>query len=134
MKSGVLPRDHLDHPQNRKKYLFDTIDLFPLIHSFKFQSSFLSCTGNEPIFTTKCKDFTGCLDYIFFTPNTIDCIDALEMPFGIDKSEAEKFDFIPNKDYPSDHLPLVARFKFPTASTAEEEESDDSSVEEEEET
>lgn len=81
-------------------------------------------------FTTKCPDFQGPLDYIFYTFETCNCIGFLEMPyvfkpamksgtgtFNLQKVENVKlssndFPFIPNDVYPSDHLAIGGIFEF----------------------
>jgi len=102
---GILEKDHIDHPTNTRAYFFTQHPLDSLEHKLNLKSAYKEILGEEPPWTTKCADFVGCLDYIFYSG--LDPINILEMPYG-DKSES--LSFIPNQDFPSDHLPLVARF------------------------
>jgi len=101
-----LDKEQMDHPKHTRSYFFTEHALGTLRHEIPFQSAYQRILGAEPPWTTNCADFTGCLDYIFFA--NLNVISVLKMPYG-DKSE--EFGYIPNQDFPSDHLPLVARFQ-----------------------
>lgn len=73
-----------------------------------FHSAYYQQWNQEPIATNINPPFIGCLDYIFFTPRKIhlQSIEEITIP-----SQIKTFG-IPNKYYPSDHLPLIANFGF----------------------
>ena len=62
----------------------------------------------EPKYTNYTKGFKDCLDYIFIN-NKLNVISVLE---EIPISHYKKYDGFPNKDNPSDHIPLMAEIKF----------------------
>jgi CCR4-NOT transcription complex subunit 6 len=55
------------------------------------------------------EEFTGTLDYMFYTPNTLDVTKILQLP---SEQEMKEIGTLPNVDFPSDHLPLCAEFTF----------------------
>jgi len=65
---------------------------------------------HEPLFTNFGENFTGTLDYIFYTANSLVPTELLELP--------EKEDVtvnghgMPNSRWPSDHISLMAEFAF----------------------
>jgi len=72
-------------------------------------SSVYACTRGEPPFTNYTPDFTGTLDYIFFSPSGhIRPVSFLELPDADSPSVAGG---LPNYQHPSDHLPIGAEFE-----------------------
>ena len=82
-------------------------------------------------FTTKCPDFQGPLDYLFFTRKTLECKGYLEMPYALktdnhngnndnnnnnnnnnEKPTSNDFPYIPDAVWPSDHLAIGGIFEF----------------------
>jgi len=53
--------------------------------------------------------FRDYIDYIFYTPNTID-VEWMRDTLTKEEKEKEKEWGIPNLNHPSDHFPQVARF------------------------
>lgn len=73
----------------------------------------------EPPLTSKTPTFAGCLDYIWLSPQHMDVLRTLEMPYEHpargrpwrDPLIDIAFPPIPNEDYPSDHLALAAEIR-----------------------
>mmetsp|Transcript_13707 Transcript_13707/g.18821 ORF Transcript_13707/g.18821 Transcript_13707/m.18821 type:complete len:566 (+) Transcript_13707:94-1791(+) len=65
---------------------------------------------HEPLFTHVGADFTGTLDYIFYTANSLTPTKLLELP---DLSQVQiNGHRMPNTQWPSDHLAIMAEFMF----------------------
>lgn len=90
-----------------------------------FQSSSVSAWGKEPPATNHTHEgFSGCLDYIFYTPHLLDVIKALEMPYNWCREDTERvsipfhqFPPIPDATWPSDHLAVGAVFAWSDTSS-----------------
>ena len=80
---------------------------------------------HEPVFTNSTSDFTGTLDYIFYTSNSLITSSCLELPSLADlrKSAAGGGgagggaaggggSAIPNPEWPSDHVALMCELRF----------------------
>eukprot|EP01025_Chloroclados_australasicus_P006513 TRINITY_DN12093_c0_g3_i4.p1 TRINITY_DN12093_c0_g3~~TRINITY_DN12093_c0_g3_i4.p1 ORF type:complete len:451 (-),score=30.94 TRINITY_DN12093_c0_g3_i4:1842-3194(-) len=63
----------------------------------------------EPMYTNVTQDFTGTLDYLFYTTNSLVPVALLELP---SRTELQPYPNtgLPNATYPSDHLALMAEF------------------------
>lgn len=59
--------------------------------------------------TIKTNQFTGTVDYIFYSSNSIRRKRILKLP---SKSQLNKYPSLPNDRYPSDHLDLYAEFEY----------------------
>ncbi|KAG6499146.1 hypothetical protein ZIOFF_038902 [Zingiber officinale] len=70
-------------------------------------SSLYATNGGEPPFTNCTPDFTGTLDYIFFSACRLKPVSLLEVP-GRDSPDI--VGGLPNYHHPSDHLPIGAEF------------------------
>ena len=82
-------------------------------HSLALRSAMKHVNGSEPAMTTvkgKPSDFEGCLDYIFYSSNSAEAVQALRIP----PRDALKSinGGIPNGIIPSDHVPLGAVIQF----------------------
>ena len=75
---------------------------------YKMTSVYKKILKREPKYTNYTKGFKDCLDYIFIN-NKLNVISILE---EIPISHYKKYDGFPNKDNPSDHIPLMAEIKF----------------------
>jgi hypothetical protein len=75
----------------------------------------------EPPFTNYTSNFKGCLDYIFFS-NDLERIERLVLPTE-QELKAKGVSGLPCESFPSDHLPLLCRFR---QSTFEENKPQDS--------
>lgn len=61
----------------------------------------------EPAFTNCTPEFTGTLDYIFFSPYHLKPVSLLELP---SPSSLDVMGGLPNYSHPSDHLPVGSDF------------------------
>ena len=99
----TLPRDPSVKPLIR--------ELCNPCRDLKLRSAYKSVTGAEPT-TTNLKGppvgFTGCLDYIWH--HGIDAVSVL--PIGSVAELSAEGGGVPNSKYPSDHVPIGARFQF----------------------
>ena len=66
--------------------------------------------GGEPAFSLLSHDFCGTLDYIFYDTNLLQPIGLLEMPSKADCHHTA-VPFMPNPNWPSDHVPIMAAFR-----------------------
>merc|ERR1712154_260014 len=82
-----------------------------------WKSAYKEACGFEPIMTTKSPDYWGVSDYIFISRNCT-ALSYLELPYHDENvhrgdQKSEQFPTFPNKDHPSDHLPLVCDIRLP---------------------
>ncbi|CAN8069288.1 unnamed protein product [Agarophyton chilense] len=85
-----------------------------LSHNLHLRSAY-SLTGSEPAFTNYTHNFVGVLDYIWFGADSVLPVAILEVPderslFG-KEAETDSEDGIPNAQWSSDHVALVAEFQ-----------------------
>jgi len=66
--------------------------------------------GKKLLFTTKTDTFCETLDYVWYTKSNLELAGVLEMPYQ-DK-QADRFPFVPSREYPSDHLAVGSEFRF----------------------
>ncbi|XP_074582973.1 carbon catabolite repressor protein 4 homolog 4 isoform X1 [Curcuma longa] len=85
------------------QYLVSTSEAAPI----KLCSLYATANGGEPPFTNCTPDFTGTLDYIFFSATRLKPVSLLEVP-GPDSPDI--VGGLPNYNHPSDHLPIGAEF------------------------
>jgi CCR4-NOT transcription complex subunit 6 len=78
-----------------------------LIHHLNLISAYSAIA--EPKYTNYTGHFIGVLDYIFYTRNLLRCSSCLDVD---DEMLLHKQTALPNQQYPSDHLPLVAEMEF----------------------
>lgn len=64
----------------------------------------------EPNFTNCTKDFFGALDYLFYTEDTLSPVALLELPG--EKDARAKYGGLPNTQWSSDHISLMAEFQW----------------------
>ncbi|GMJ02279.1 hypothetical protein like AT3G58580 [Hibiscus trionum] len=65
-------------------------------------------TTNEPLFTNCTRDFTGTLDYIFYTADSLTVESLLEL---LDEDSLRKDTALPSPEWSSDHIALLAEFR-----------------------
>ena len=74
-----------------------------------------SSTAGSPValcllqFTNWSKSFKGTLDYIFHTSESLVPVATLELP---DESDIARHNGLPNENWSSDHIALLAEFKY----------------------
>ncbi|KAF5832704.1 CCR4-NOT transcription complex, subunit 6-like protein [Dunaliella salina] len=118
LSGGELPTSHHDHPVTRRHAtaavsmsqppsslsVLWPLCTAPLTSSgIQLQSVYSAFCGKEPDITTRTATFSGCLDYIWITPQKLDVLDVLPV---------EDQGPIPNDQNASDHLPIGATLAF----------------------
>ncbi|KAL6649281.1 hypothetical protein ACP70R_013505 [Stipagrostis hirtigluma subsp. patula] len=63
---------------------------------------------NEPLFTNCTRDFTGTIDYIFYTADSLTVESVLEL---LDEDSLRKDTALPSPEWSSDHIALLAEFR-----------------------
>ncbi len=116
---GSLSSTHPHHPISRRPTLkkwFErnamSLHKFPAItfsHSLGLGSAYNDAMGREPIVTNYTADFKGAIDYIFYSKNNLKVDRVLDV---MDQSWLSKETALPNSEWPSDHISLVADFSF----------------------
>mmetsp|Transcript_8378 Transcript_8378/g.24020 ORF Transcript_8378/g.24020 Transcript_8378/m.24020 type:complete len:578 (-) Transcript_8378:263-1996(-) len=69
-------------------------------------------TYYEPKFSNVSRDFTGTLDYILHTSDALVPVGLLELPTMTELEERAANGKLPSSDYSSDHIALMAEFKY----------------------
>ncbi|KAE9619497.1 putative poly(A)-specific ribonuclease [Lupinus albus] len=64
---------------------------------------------NEPLFTNVTRDFIGTLDYIFYTADSLVVESLLEL---LDEERLRKDTALPSPEWSSDHIALLAEFRY----------------------
>lgn len=82
-----------------------------LSHPVPLKSAMFELLGNEPKYTSMKPDFSGCLDYIWYSGEIIPRKYLLFPEHRLVKGDSGG---IPNWFIPSDHLPLCINFSFQT--------------------
>jgi hypothetical protein len=89
-----------------------------LVMPLLFKSAYREALGQEPVYTNKKPDFEGCLDYIWYAEADSYAGSGLQLEGVLDLPAKEFVEAesggIPNSLFPSDHLPIMATFSFPT--------------------
>ena len=98
---GSVPGNHID--MGNRGYGNFTRD--GMAHPFKLQSAYK--TSDELAFTNYTPNFTGILDYIWYSTNALQ---VRELLGNVDEEYLQKVPGFPNHWFPSDHLALKADF------------------------
>jgi len=81
----------------------------PSTAGLELQSAHTTRGGLEPKFTNYTEGFKGCLDYITYCPDGLECTAVGDFPAeNVLKNEVA----LPNSLQPSDHLPVMCRIEF----------------------
>lgn len=83
-----------------------------ILHNLALKSSY-NCIGELP-FTNFTPSFTDVIDYIWFSTHALRVRGLLG---EVDPEYVSKFIGFPNDKFPSDHIPLLARFEFMKTNT-----------------
>lgn len=75
---------------------------------FHFQSAIGSVLGKEMDWSNRTEKFTDTIDYIFYYSTQLRPIQVLPCPELLQKYES----FLPNENFPSDHIPLGCRLEW----------------------
>ncbi|KAK4272621.1 hypothetical protein QN277_021149 [Acacia crassicarpa] len=75
---------------------------------FEQHRSRVDSATNEPLFTNVTRDFTGTLDYIFYTADSLVVESLLEL---LDDDSLRKDTALPSPEWSSDHVALLAEFR-----------------------
>lgn len=80
-------------------------------HPFSLRSAYAHIAGTQDdlIFTNYTPPFTGIIDYIWYSTNTLDAISLLGPP---DYDYLKRVPGFPNYHFPSDHIQIMAEFTF----------------------
>ena len=101
LASGTLPNDHSDLAE--RTYGNFTRD--GIAHPFSLKSSYANI--GELSFTNYTPGFTGVIDYIWYSTNTLQVTGLLG---EVDKEYLQRVPGFPNYHFPSDHLALLSEF------------------------
>eukprot|EP01138_Halocafeteria_seosinensis_P005161 gb/GECG01005276.1/.p1 GENE.gb/GECG01005276.1/~~gb/GECG01005276.1/.p1 ORF type:complete len:1109 (+),score=154.50 gb/GECG01005276.1/:1-3327(+) len=80
-----------------------------LSHDIPLVSSYAAVNGDEPSYTNVTRDYTGCIDYIWFSADALEAAGVLQMP-SLDELTHYAGSPLPNSQWPSDHLCLCTDF------------------------
>lgn len=80
-------------------------------HRLIKQRARLDSRYHEPLFTNVTKDFRGTLDYILYTNTSLQPTAVLELPLLEGEVLSKPDEQLPNAQYSSDHLALLAEFQ-----------------------
>jgi len=130
LSSGAVTSRHAELQKGAGKALKAEIvaAVEPLEHNLELASAYAAVQGEEPAFTNYTPTFQGTLDYIWYSARHFRAVSCFAVP-----SEGELFDAddssnplvhphgnkrgvpvrgLPNVQWPSDHLPMVAQLEF----------------------
>merc|ERR1719476_555157 len=78
-------------------------------HSLHMATAYETCNGREAQYTNYTEDFKGTLDYIWFSSETLAVLAISQVD---EESQLTQETALPSSTRPSDHVSLVATFKF----------------------
>ena len=100
-----------NHPGLR----YDPCNILPpaqqLRHGLMLQSAHVQCLGAEPPFTNYTTDFSGCIDYIWLSCESVAVSACYTIPTEEEIRELSDA-ALPHPQYPSDHFALCFDLKF----------------------
>ena len=107
LDKGRIPPDHPDLVgHSYGNFTKDGIE-----HPFNLRNvySALFGTPDELTFTNYTPTFTGVIDYIWYSANTLDAVEVLGPP---DYEYLKRVPGFPNYHFPADHIQIMADFAF----------------------
>ncbi|KAI1342271.1 endonuclease/Exonuclease/phosphatase [Xylariaceae sp. FL0016] len=99
-----------DHPDLRGR-TYGNFTETGIEHPFSLRNSYahLFGTPDELSFTNYTPTFTGVIDYIWYTTNTLDVVELLGPP---DSEYLKRVPGFPNYHFPADHIHIMSEFVF----------------------
>lgn len=94
------------------KHMYNTLKVSP---KFEFKqdlglaSAYAKVLGHEPSCTNVTHEFEGTLDYLWYSKRSLRPVSILDIPT---KDILKEETGLPSTKFPSDHLPLLCKFKF----------------------
>lgn len=112
LATGSVDPNHPDlaPPPGRRGPSILPNDTRDISHRLHLASAYRTATGAEPLFTDYTLGFQGTLDYLWHDPDTLRCAAVAQIPEVHELTAAG--DALPNAQYPSDHVMLIADFVF----------------------
>ncbi|CAJ2510560.1 Uu.00g095290.m01.CDS01 [Anthostomella pinea] len=107
LEKGRIPPDHPDLVgHSYGNFTRDGIE-----HPFSLRNSYAHLFGSqdELSFTNYTPTFSGVIDYIWYTTNTLDVVELLGPP---DSEYLKKVPGFPNYHFPADHIQIMGEFVF----------------------
>ncbi|KAI0471042.1 glucose-repressible alcohol dehydrogenase transcriptional effector [Xylariaceae sp. FL0804] len=107
LEKGRIPPDHPDLiGHSYGNFTRDGIE-----HPFSLRNSYAHLFGSpdELTFTNYTPTFSGVIDYIWYTTNTLDVVELLGPP---DQEYLKRVPGFPNYHFPADHIQIMAEFVF----------------------
>ncbi|KUF81376.1 Carbon catabolite repressor protein 4 1 [Phytophthora nicotianae] len=113
MTRNHVPLDHPDiqHPPPQLANIYASLDLE---HNIGFASAYASVFGAEPEYTNYTGHWTGVVDYVWYTPETLTPFAGLKV-HPPEVLEAYSKTALPNCQFLSDHIPLCLDFSIKAA-------------------
>ncbi|KAI1120633.1 glucose-repressible alcohol dehydrogenase transcriptional effector [Nemania abortiva] len=107
LEKGRIPPDHPD----LKGHSYGNFTRDGIEHPFSLRNSYahLFGTPDELTFTNYTPSFSGVLDYIWYTTNTLDLVELLGPP---DAEYLKRVPGFPNYHFPADHIQIMGEFVF----------------------
>merc|ERR1712054_186522 len=105
LRSGSVRSDHEDLKVDPCGLLSRT----NFGHNLRISTAYEVCNGREADYTNYTEDFTGTLDYIWYSSESLVVLAISQVD---DESQLAQETALPSSTRPSDHVSLVATFKF----------------------
>merc|ERR1711976_1018185 len=105
LRSGSVRNDHED-------FKVDPCGLLKrgnFNHGLSIGTAYETCNGREADYTNYTEDFKGTLDYIWYTSDSLSVLAISQVD---EESQLTQETALPSSTRPSDHVSLVATFKF----------------------
>ncbi|KAI0814325.1 glucose-repressible alcohol dehydrogenase transcriptional effector [Xylaria sp. FL0064] len=107
LEKGRIPPDHPD----LKGHSYGNFTRDGIEHPFSLRNAYahLFGTPDELTFTNYTPSFSGVLDYIWYSTNTLDVVELLGPP---DAEYLKRVPGFPNYHFPADHIQIMGEFVF----------------------
>jgi CCR4-NOT transcription complex subunit 6 len=105
LRSGSVRSDHEDLKVDPCGLLHRT----NFGHQLRIGSSYETCNGREAEYTNYTEDFKGTLDYIWYSSESLSVLAISQVD---DEGQLSQETALPSSTRPSDHVSLVATFKY----------------------